>query len=267
MSSTRARGRRGHQQRPVTNVTPATTDIDLSPPPDVQWPLEWMPRFIQALSAIPNATAAAQVAGVSREYAQRCMQAHPQFREACDEAKERAWELIERYGWQMGTTGVEQVVTKTKVKTVNGRETEREVVTEQGRLISPQMTQFYLRSRWPERYGRDVKVEHTGAGGGPIQHEIHRPLSPDRALELARITLELEAADVVELEEAEYTEEVEPVVEGAIQTGPDSGEGAIHPAGEMEEGSTGEEAGGGAGGGDGSRAVGSGRVEARPVSQ
>lgn len=179
--------------------------VEVTPEPD--WPYPWMPTFLQALSAMPNISAAAQVSGISRQYAHRVMKEIPQFKTAADEAMERAWDLMDRYGWQLGTNGVEQTVTKTRVKTVGGKEVERVTTTETGRLISPQMTALYLRSRWPERFGRDVHVEHTGPEGGPIRHEIHRPLEPERALELARIALELESGDVVDAEVVDEEDE------------------------------------------------------------
>ncbi len=55
-----------------------------------------------------------------------------------------------------------------------------------------QAAAWWLERSFPGRYGRRERIEHTGGDGGPVKVEVYRPLKPERALELARLALELE---------------------------------------------------------------------------
>lgn len=146
-----------------------------------------MGQFLVALSAIPNVTAAAQAAGITRQWANRSRLRNPEFDKACVEAIQQADELLERYAWQMSTTGVSYSTTVTKVVTKRGHETQRETTTTTGRLVSPSMAQFLLRARKPKVYDRDKRIQLTGDGGGPIQVDLQVRLDEARSKFKARL--------------------------------------------------------------------------------
>lgn len=165
--------------------------IELDPPTPVQWPRPWMEEFLAVLSTIPNVTAAAQASGISARHANRVRAKNPAFKQACIDALAQSYEHLKRYAWQLATTGVTSVTTVTRVKIKNGVEVERETITTNGRVISPAMTATLLRAHDPLQYGRDPKPQHDELPDAPP--EIYRMPDQARALELARISLELEA--------------------------------------------------------------------------
>lgn len=138
-----------------------------------EWPLPWMGAFLAALSALPNAQAASQQAGVSRSWAYECADTYPEFKQAWEEAREDAIERLERHVHQWGTVGIEMVSTTTR-RGRNGELIEETVQTSNN--IHPSLAMFVLkryRPEYRERYG----VEHTGKDGGPINITVEERLS------------------------------------------------------------------------------------------
>lgn len=147
----------------------------------VEWDRPWMASFLNALAVMPNVTAAAQAAGITRQHANAVRRENPLFAAACQEALLRSHDLLKRYAWQMGTTGVPVATTVVREKRRAGEVVETETVTTNTRVISPSMTQFLLRAHDPATYCRDVRVTHSGPDGGPIQVDLQVRLDAARA--------------------------------------------------------------------------------------
>ena len=172
---------------------------------------EWMGPFIRSLRTMPNVTSAARVAGVSRALVYEVREQDADFRAAWDDALEQSYDALEVFSHRMASTGLENVEVRRVVKRELRYPVNREgspdytqppslVVVEEtetrieGRLISPQMAMFLHRAYRPKKFLPPIKHEHGGnPDGPPVQHEIYRALDPNRALELARAAVELEA--------------------------------------------------------------------------
>lgn len=159
-----------------------------------------MGAFLRGLRAMPNISSAARLAGITRQGAMKARERDPDFRQAWDEALEQSYDGLEVFAHRMATTGLEVEETRTTVerqldpsgRLVVVRET---AVTIKNRMHSPSVAMFLLRSVRPKVYQQTARVEHTSPPGEPVEHAVYRPVSRERALELARITLELEAGD------------------------------------------------------------------------
>jgi hypothetical protein len=101
-------------------------------------------------------TAAAAIAKVTRMTVYRERQRNEEFAIAWADIEERVTEGLERKAVQMAMSG--------EVKLI----------------------EFLLKARRPERYRDNVKVEHSGPGGGPVRFE-----APPDAQERSRRAAEL----------------------------------------------------------------------------
>lgn len=191
-----------------------------------EWSRPWMAVFLRGLRAMPNVAAAARLASVNYTYVYQIRSEEPDFAAAWDEALEQSYDLLESYAHRMSTEGLEVTETRRTVTRALDGNGALVVVGEQeqtvtNRMVSPHMAQFLLRAYRPKRFTQPARFEHAGKDGAPIQHEIERKLEPGRALELARVTLELaeQNAEVEGAEEAVFTPVEEPAAGNGIASG------------------------------------------------
>lgn len=120
-------------------------------------------KILDALRAGNYLETAATYAGVHRDTLNEWRKKFPGFSDAVDEARASA-------------------------------EAKNVAIIQRAAELHWQAAAWWLERSFPGRYGRRERIEHTGGEGGPVQVEINRPLSHERALELARLALELEPA-------------------------------------------------------------------------
>jgi len=113
--------------------------------------------FLDALGKGYSVSGAAKAAGATRNTFYKHRREEPEFAAAWDEA------------YEIGTDRLEDVL---QVRALEGNTAE---------LI------FALKSRRPERYRDNTRIEHTGPGGGPIEIDV------DARESLARRIAELAA--------------------------------------------------------------------------
>lgn len=182
--------------------------------PEQEWAQPWKGDFLKALRTSGVVSVAAKVARVHPKYPYEARKNDKAFAEAWQDAIEENTEMIEFDAQLMARRpGLEVTETRRRVKRqlVNGRmivveETEDTVAT---RMIVPSMTQFLLRSRRPDVYAPVTKHQHGGADGGPVPVEVLRHPDEQRALELAKIALELAEASVAPERNGEVIEDGE----------------------------------------------------------
>jgi hypothetical protein len=131
------------------------------------WPI-WAGPYLEALSKVPSLTRAADAAGVDRSTAWRLTQRDEAFAVAVHAAREQALDRLEEVIYAQATTGMAHRKTVTKTdKEGNVLE-----VTETEEIVrNPTLAMFYLK-RWRPEYREAYRIEQTGAGGGPIRHEV-----------------------------------------------------------------------------------------------
>jgi hypothetical protein len=173
------------------------------------WELPWQAPFLEALARMPNVAAACRVAGIHRSVVYRRAQSDPEFREGWREAVEISFDLMERIAHQRATTGHEVEETRRRVKRQANEAgelvvVEEETVTTTRNEVSDQLMAFLLRGYRNRRFREQVEHHHGPADDldvvqqvGPEDDGIHRKPTPERARELARIALELEAGPPV----------------------------------------------------------------------
>jgi hypothetical protein len=147
----RARGRQGQKHEP-----------------------DWVPEFLEAFAEFGIVTAACGAAGVSRSTAYK--------RRDDDEAFALAWTGVEtatteRMEAEARRRAVEGWVEREEFESVYNEETgelERHpsVIV---RKYSDTLLMFMLKARKPDTYRE--RVEHTGVGGGPIEHRARLDLT------------------------------------------------------------------------------------------
>lgn len=160
-------------------VDAAVIEAALSDPRSVEWSQPWMGAFIEALALIPNVTASAKKAHITRQAAHYARKRDALFAACWDAAVEESIDNLEQFAHSMSTTGLETVETRTTTKkalmTVKGQTeaqwvpVEETTVTVRSRLVSPQMAMFLLSAHRPDKFRRPQRFEHTGANGDPIQ--------------------------------------------------------------------------------------------------
>ena len=112
----------------------------------------WRPKFIEVLSNSANVRAACRAAGIDRTTAYRHRARNAAFAEEWDSALKEAGEILEAVAWQ-----------RAKEK-------------------SDLLLIFLLKALMPEKYRETSVLQHTGAGGGPIQHETRTVSELDREI-------------------------------------------------------------------------------------
>ena len=134
---------------------------------------DWAPAFLAAFAEFGIVTAACGEAGISRQTAYK--------RREDDELFARLWTDVEtvtteRMEAEARRRAVEGWVEREEFETVRNKETgelERHpsVIV---RKYSDTLLMFMLKARRPDTYRE--RVEHTGAGGGPIEHRARLDL-------------------------------------------------------------------------------------------
>lgn len=170
-----------------TNPTPHSTALERR-----DWPRRWQADFLEQLSLVPSVSSAAKYAGISREHAYDVRRQSPEFAAAWQEALYISRDLADRVVFTLGAVGEESVVTRETVKrNAKGEVVERSVVTETTNRRYPNLLMAWLKAHYPEKYGDDIRLRHTGEDGGPVLvEEVFREGDRERYLELLRLARE-----------------------------------------------------------------------------
>lgn len=115
--------------------------------------------FISTLRESCNVSEAARMSGMSRRAAYDWREADSAFAQEWDEAEQEAADKLEREAWRRAVDGTDKPVTFQGVITATYKE------------YSDRMLEILLKAHRPEKFVEKVRNEHTGANGGPIQHE------------------------------------------------------------------------------------------------
>jgi len=124
---------------------------------------DWRPRFVEVLSNSANVRAACRAAGIDRKTAYRHRARNAAFAQEWDAALKEAAEILEAVAWQ-----------RAKEK-------------------SDVLLIFLLKALMPEKYRETSVLQHTGAHGGPIQHESRTVSELDR--EISRLLAGFDPAE------------------------------------------------------------------------
>jgi hypothetical protein len=144
---------------------------------DREYDCDWMSTFLSALRNSGNVRAACEAAGVSRVVAYEIRHKNDVFREAWDEAKEDALDLLEAVAWKRAQTQSDTL------------------------LI------FLLKHERPSKFMPPQKVQHSGPGGGAIPLSVIDAVLADPDHENPQDRHDLPAQpDVLELQPGEYGE-------------------------------------------------------------
>jgi hypothetical protein len=128
----------------------------------------WMRGYLVHFSQHGNQTRAAEAVGISVESVRLWRNRSDQFATAYAQAAERAADRLEEIARAWATVGLEER-TVTTTTDADGKVTITEKV---GRSRSPALLRTLLEATRPEKYRRNVRVEASGPGGGPIEHEV-----------------------------------------------------------------------------------------------
>lgn len=115
--------------------------------------------FLAAYAEAGNITRAAELAGVDRTSHYKWLN-DPEYAEAFKAADEQAGDRLEQEARRRAVEGTQ--------KPVFHQGKQCGVVNE----YSDTLLIFLLKGARPEKYKDRVQQEHTGKGGGPIQHEV-----------------------------------------------------------------------------------------------
>lgn len=124
---------------------------------------DWAPEFLKAFGKSHLVTEAAEVAGINRSTAYDRRAKDPVFAEAWVEIEERSTELLEREAYRRAAVGVDKPVFQGGKQVGKVRE------------YSDTLLIFLLKARRPDTYRE--RVEHTGRGGGPLEHRVKLDLT------------------------------------------------------------------------------------------
>lgn len=131
---------------------------------------DWRPRFLAAFDEHITVSAACVVAGVGRSTVYDERHRNADFAEAWSAVEERTTERMEREGFRRAVEGwIEREEFDTDP------ETGERVATLRVRKFSDTLLIFFLKARRPGTYRE--RVEHTGVGGGPLEHRVKVDLS------------------------------------------------------------------------------------------
>ncbi len=120
----------------------------------------WQARFLKELSESGNVLWACQSAKVNRSYAYRCRDDEPDFAAAWASAVEDAGDVLEHEAYRRAVKGVMKPIFH------QGEECGRV------REYSDGLLTLLLKAAKKEKYQDRVHAQHSGPGGGPIQHHV-----------------------------------------------------------------------------------------------
>ena len=153
--------------------------------------------LLDAYARIGNITQAAQVAGIERrlhyDWIDQDADYRARFADKCLEARDRVDGEIAR----RGIVGIEEPLVyagrpvmiddMTGPPGPDGRRPQKMLTR---RVYSDLLLIFYAKGLNPEKYRDNYRVEHTGAGGGPVEHEhrvtFYLPANPRAAAQVQR---------------------------------------------------------------------------------
>lgn len=118
--------------------------------------------FLKSLEETHIVTDAARAAGVHRSTVYDWYEKDPEFAKLWDETVERSTELLEREAYRRAAVGVEEPVF------YQGKQVGKV------KRFSDTLLMFLIKARKPDMYRE--RVEHTGAGGGPVEHRMRLDL-------------------------------------------------------------------------------------------
>lgn len=157
---------------------------------------DWQEGFLDSFALLGIQSEAARRSNVSLDTIGRERQRDPEFAHRFDEAMAQANGVLLRFLHERATTGQKFRRTETTTKTKANGEIETTVSEIETSIISTPALLALCKARMPESFGDQVRVAHTGAAGGPVQVEIYRQPTPERARELLEMTAELHQAAV-----------------------------------------------------------------------
>jgi terminase small subunit-like protein len=114
--------------------------------------------FLAILAEQCNVTEACRAAGIGRSAVYTWRDDDPAFRAAWEEAEQMAADRLEKVAWERASKG-----------------------------LSDRMLELLLKAHRPEKFKERVANEHTGANGGPIQHEQVNSDADDFQRRVARL--------------------------------------------------------------------------------
>lgn len=127
-------------------------------------PIDWTEAFLNALAKVPNITAAARAAGISRRGAYDRREADPEFAAAWDDALEQSTDALVGAAYRRAFEGTEEPVF------YQGEE------CGMVRRFSDRLAMFLLKAHRPQVYGDKSQVEMSGPDGGPIPVAIEQAI-------------------------------------------------------------------------------------------
>lgn len=136
--------------------------------------------FLEAFATTGVISAAARIAGISKTTHYRWLADYPEYVDAFAEAEKTATDALIEEARRRATEGVEEPVMYQgnrcyELKPDPEREGKYTVDMERPiriRKYSDNLLMFLIKGARPDVYRDNAKVEHTGAGGGPISLQV-----------------------------------------------------------------------------------------------
>ena len=172
----------------------------------------WEKKFLAELRRTGNHSAAARVAKIDRTVPYKARQDDPAFAEAYQDALDEACDGLELEARRRAHDGVDEPVIYQGELCGAWLDNDGNVVSKDtpGAKLVPLSVKKYsdglllalLKAHRPAIFRDNVKMEHTGAAGGPIHHKVnadhehHFDADPDRLAAIFRALAEAAAGDL-----------------------------------------------------------------------
>jgi hypothetical protein len=130
---------------------------------------DWQATFLTAYALHGIQSRAAKQAKVSVKTVDVERQRNEEFAVNYARAFEEACDNLESFAHRWATTGLDEV-TENITYDAEGKIASRTVKTTAN--VSPTLLIFLLKAMRPKKYRDNLRIEQTGAGGGPIKVEI-----------------------------------------------------------------------------------------------
>jgi hypothetical protein len=171
----------------------------------------WEKKFLAELRRTGNHSAAARAAKIDRTVPYKARQDDPAFAEAYQDAIDEACDGLELEARRRAHDGIDEPVIYQGELCGTWVDADGNVVSKDtpGAKLIPLTVKKYsdglllalLKAHRPERFKDNVKLEHTGSKGGPIQHQVdaehdhnhHLDADPDRLAAIFRALAEAAA--------------------------------------------------------------------------